>query len=330
MQAKSIKGIIVLLTVLGLFLFLYMPNPSTQNTTKIGIIIPIEQQALTDIVNGFEYKLKKLYPGKLTFVVQNAQGDINIQHSIIQSFNMDPSIKLVVPVGTTTTEMAMKLIKNKPILAIAAEITEQQRQNSPNKNMTALIDEFPPEKTLQLIQAVQPQLRNLTVIYSSDPKIYQTITKLEQVIKKKHLNIKLQKLLITQLPDLYTVTQRISKNSQAVLVFKDSLIVSGINTLSKKVDDLHIPLITSDQESVVNGASFALGVSERQIGIEAAPLAKAILTGHSAADMPMIHMKKPRVFYNQQALTSGRINLKNLQLSAKHLNYQLQDTKTHG
>lgn len=331
MQAKIIGGIIALSILVSALIVIIQPKTNLNQTTKIGLVLPIQHQALTDIVNGFEKKLASLSPQPIQFEIKNAQGDINIQHSIIQSFNMNPDIKLVVPIGTTATEMAMRMVKNKPILAIAAQLTEQQRQQSPNQAITALIDEFPPEKTLQLIQKVQPQLTNLTVIYSSDPKIYSTIQKLDALVKTDYPEIKLKKILVTQLSDLYTITQRIKTDTQGVLIFKDSLIVSGINTLAKKVSELQIPLITSDQGSVSNGATYALGVSEQQIGIEAAPIAQTILSGEKTAQqIPLQYMSKPRVFYNHMALQKAHIKLPKLRTATHHLNYQLEDTTTHG
>ena len=55
-------------------------------------------------------------------------------------------------------------------------------------------------------------------------------------------------------------TKQEAKQSQAVLVFKDSLIVSGINTLTKKIHQLNIPLITSDQESETYRSHLTINV----------------------------------------------------------------------
>lgn len=331
MHSKLAGRLIAVLFLVSTLLIIIFTQFNSKNTEQVGIIIPMQHQALSDIVSGFKEKLSVSYKKPIDFVIKNAQGDINIQHGILQSFNRNPNIKLVVTIGTATTEMAMNNIKNKPILAIAAQLNEKQRLRSQNPNITGLMDEFPPEKTMQLIQAVQPGINNLTVVYSSDPKIFSTVNKLDKLIQKNYPNIKLNKILVTQLSDLYTITQRIDNKTQGVLVFKDSLIVSGINTLAKKVNALKIPLITSDEGSVSHGASYALGVSEKQIGIAAVPIAKQLLTQRvSANKIPLTHMQNPKVFYNSNTLHHNDVTVPQLQLASKNLHYILEDTHNHG
>ena len=83
----------------------------------------MDHAALRAIVNGFEESVSKSYPGKVRFEVENAQHDLNIQRSILQKF-INQKVDLIVPVGTSVTQMAISMVKSQPTLGLAAMITD--------------------------------------------------------------------------------------------------------------------------------------------------------------------------------------------------------------
>lgn len=85
--------------------------------------------------------------------------------------------------------------------------------------------------------------------------------------------------MVSQLSDLYTISNNINPKSKAIFILKDEMIVSGINTLVQQAEERRIPVIASDDGSVSKGAAFALGVSEYQTGVDAAKVALQILNG---------------------------------------------------
>ena len=90
----------------------------------------------------------------------------------------------------------------------------------------------------------------------------------------------------------------------------------------------HIPLITSDEGSVENGAGFALGVRERQIGVEGAQLAVQVLNGKNACDLPIVEVKKLSVFINQDALNQSMQKIAPIVDAAKKLQYNVEMINT--
>src|SRR3990167_6105249 len=86
---------------------------TTAKSITVGILVPIALPAMTQIVNGFETTMNKESPVPVKYLVKNAQGDANMQRSILQEFNSD-NVTMVAPIGTDAAQMSIAMIRNKP------------------------------------------------------------------------------------------------------------------------------------------------------------------------------------------------------------------------
>ncbi|OGT45802.1 MAG: hypothetical protein A3E82_07195 [Gammaproteobacteria bacterium RIFCSPHIGHO2_12_FULL_38_11] len=286
----------------------------------IGILVPIELPAMTQIVNGFKETMNKESKVPVHYLVKNAQGDENIQRAILQEFNAD-HVNLVAPIGTAASQMTMAIIRDIPIVGIAADHLKEQAKKANNTNVTGVNSRVSPNDRMNFIHAALPNLKKLTVVYSADDRIFSQVKQFEAVAKKDH--IKIQKLMVSQLSDLYTLSKNIAPDSQAIFILKDELIVSGINTLVQQAEQKKIPLIASDDGSVSKGAAFALGFSEYQTGVDAAKVALQIFNGKKAGSIPVYMMKKYFVFINPLAAKKQNINPALIVAAAKKAGYTI-------
>lgn len=314
-RAKTIAA--CTLTILSTFAFANTSKPIT-----VGILMPIALPAMTQIVDGFETTLSKESKVPVTYLVKNAQGDINIQRSILQEFNSS-HVNLVAPIGTDATQMAIAIVRNKPIVGIAAKHLKEQAKKANNENVTGVLSEVAPIDRMHFIREAMPHLKKLTIVYSADDRIFSQVKQCEAAAKENH--IQMQKLMVSQLSDLYTVSKNIEPNSQAIFILKDELIVSGLNTLLQQAYIKHIPIIASDDGSVSKGAAFALGVSEYQTGVDAAKVAVQILNGKKASSMPVHIMKNYFVFLNLTSAKTQGVNPMVVKIAAKKLGYTVSD-----
>lgn len=241
----------------------------------VGMVIPIEHQALQDIIQGFKKTLDK----KHKLIIKNAMGDPNMQRSIIQSFKAQ-NIDLIVPIGTAATQMSASIAQNNTLGLASYEIS----------SVSVLEDEISSEPILKLIKDNFPKIKTLALVYSHNEKI---LPEVEQVkIFCQNFGLTLQLLSVYNTQDLYTISQHIK--ADGILILKDHMVVSGIATLLK----LKKPLFASDEGSVKQGALCAIGVSEEDIGIEGAHLANQMLEGKT---LPKVtKMKNLKLFMSQK------------------------------
>lgn len=293
---------------------------TTAKPVTIGVVVPIELPAMTQIVNGFETTLKKESKVPVKFLVKNAQGDINIQRSILQEFN-SPSVNMVAPIGTDAAQMTIAMIRNKPIIGIAADHLKEEAAKANNHNVTGVNSKVPPAQRMQFIHDAMPQLKKITIVYSSDDRIFSQVKEVIAAAKKDHIAV--QKLMVTQLSDLYTISKNIAPDSQAIFILKDEMIVSGLNTLLQQAHIKNIPVIASDDGSVSKGAAFALGVSEYQTGVDTAKVVNKIINGAKAGDLPVHMMTHYFVFLNPAAAKTQNVNVDVVKAAAKKAGYTI-------
>ncbi len=289
-------------------------NPA-QKPIQIGIIIPIEHPAMDEITSGFEDTLSATLKQPVKFQVMRAQGDINLQRAMILQLQ-NKNIDLYAPIATQPTEMTAAMIKDRPIVGLAALLPDSAREHS---QLALVDDEITPTQIIQFIHAVYPLKTQFTLVYSNNDKILPQVN--EAVAAGKTLGIQINTRMITALPDLYSIAQSLSPQTQGIIVLKDVLVVSGIATLSKTANEKHIALISADDGSVQNGSGFALGVKEYQIGVEGAKVALNILQGTHATDIPVVKMTNLSVFINPEALTAQGQDIQSIQEQAEKQHY---------
>ncbi len=313
------KILIALLSILLITCSLIACQDKSSSGVKIGIVVPLEHTAMREIVAGFSDTLQKLYTQPIQIKVANAQNDPNMQRAIIQQMR-DQNYALIVPIGMDTTQMTLAMIKSKlqPILSLASELSEQDRKKLKPCNLAIVHDEIPPQKLIAFIHAAYPKLTRLTLIHSASNKVFPEVN--TTIAAGKQFGITVHHVMVSTLPDLYSVAHTLPA-TEGIFVLKDHLIVSGIATLAKIANERHIPLITSDEGSAQNGAGFALGVPEREIGAAGAKLAAEILSGKSACTLPIIDMKKLTVFINQNALKQEAQDVEKINAAAEWLGY---------
>ncbi len=316
-----------------LFLFLLMSGllaacqQQPSNMKKIGIIIPIEVKAMDEIVKGFEASLQAKSPVPLAFTVENSQGDINMERAIIaqmQAQNYD----IVAPIGTDATEMTLAMLHDRPIVSLAASYSQQQRKQLRKCQVAVVHDEIPVAKSIAFLHEAYPQLKNIVLIHSASDKIFPEVQ--DAILAGKQYGITVKDMMAPTLNDIYSVANNIPANTQAIFVLKDSLIVSGITTLEIAAAKNHIPLYTSDQGSVQDGAAFALGVHEREIGEEGGKLAAEILQGKPACSLPIVEMQNLTVFINPTALAKAGQSLAPIAQAAAQQHYKIELVTVQG
>ena len=315
------KNIYLYVSTPVILALLFTGCQSSDQQKKVGIIVPMEHKAMNEIVSGFKDTLQKNSPVPVNVKVVNAQGDMNLQRAIIQQMK-DEKYDIITPIGTTATQMTAASVQQQAIVSIAASFTQQERQQRKSCNIAIVHDEISSEQIIKFIHEVYPTLTRLTLVHSASDKVFPEVQ--ESIAAGKKYGITVTPVMVQSLNELYSASNAIANNTQGIFILKDSLIVSGISTLALDAEKHHIPLITSDQGSVQDGAAFALGVHERDIGVEGAKLASAVLAGKSPCDLPIVNMSKLIVFVNKSSLAKESQSMTAIQQAAKNRQYTLE------
>lgn len=312
------------LALISSSLMLLTACQDNSNQKKIGIIVPIEHKAMNEITAGFIETLKAQSNVPVVIKVTNAQGDITLQRAIIEQMR-DEKYAVIVPIGLAATQMTLSMVRKQPIVSLGANYFDTDRAKLKPCNITVVHDEIPPQKIIEFIHAAYPKLTQLALVHSASEKIFPDVK--VAVAAGKTMGITIKAIMVPTLNELYSVANSLPSNTQGILVLKDNMIVSGISTLAITAAKLHIPLISSDQGSVQDGAAFALGVHEREIGVEGAKLTAAVLAGKAACDLPMVDMNKLTVFINAKSLSKESQDVALISAAAKKAGFGVEESK---
>ncbi|HJD56164.1 MAG TPA: ABC transporter substrate-binding protein [Rickettsia endosymbiont of Pyrocoelia pectoralis] len=259
---------------------------------KVAIIVPLEHEAMTQIISGIKQALTDI---NAEIIIKNAHADPNILLAIIKQIK-EQGADVIIPIGTSASQTAIAHIKDKPIICAAAMIN--------NKNLplvTGVNDEIKITDTIHKLSF----LKNITLIYSSSEKVILEVDELKSYAKKN--NISLHAAIVQNLNDLPLAVKNAPENTQSFIILKDHLIVSGINILKQEAFKRNIPIIASDEGSVISGATIALGVTEKEIGIKAGMQAKEVLQGTPPKDIPFQNMDDLTLFINLKSFIKQAI-----------------------
>lgn len=292
---KKIIFILLCVTLCGSF---FLPSHKSKTKPVIGIIVPMEHAALTEMIQGFSQKLEGA-----TIKVFNAQADQTLQKSIIQQL-IQENCDVLVPIGTQTSQMTIHLAKKQNVLCLAANT--DILPSEPLPNITVLDDECLISKSFHLVHELLPKIKKIALIHSLTDKIHQDLASLDAIVSD--FGIQIQKLPILTQSDLYSIGQAIESDCQAIFILKDHLVVSGIAALVKQAKEKNIPIISFDNGSVACGANLAVGIKEFDIGQEGAKIAMQILKGipqnSSATLTSPLHL-----FLNENACLSNGMDI---------------------
>jgi len=235
------------------------------NAFKVAVVIPMEHLAMNDIIGGIKKELEKDNNNDYQATIYNAQGDINLMKLIYQQI-FRSEFDAIVPVGTIASQFAVKLIKDKPIISIDSDLKEEKKiKNFVNIESNNSYSDF-----TNLIQHVLSNSEKLYIIHSNDIKIFKKSSVLANLIKSK--GYKVQIITVNNLYEVLNAIKILSRESGAILVLRDNLLVSAMPAIVREVKKTKIKLIASDEGSIKNGADIAIGVQENELGKKAAEL----------------------------------------------------------
>jgi len=320
---KNIKPLLA--TLLSVATIAHATTTTKPQIITIGIIEPIKHQAMDEIVSGFtqvtdQYN-KQQSTNKIVIKVENAQADANLERAIIQKMAL-ANYDIIAPIGVDATYMTLSQIKDKPVISIASDINEKDRTKMDPCHVAVVHDEISNQQMLNFSQAAYPNVKKILLVYSNSNKVFPEVANFKQIAKSK--NIEVNAVMVNSLAEMDMTLKQSIKDNQMIFILKDHLIVSAIANIAKIANSKKIPLVTSDQGSVVGGGGFALGVPEKNIGIDSAKLALDIIKGTPTCSIPIVDMTDLRVFINKKALIISGQNPQTVIDTATKLKYKIE------
>lgn len=309
-----------------LFLLFIFCSCEQQNKDKISIAIltPITHPSLEQIEKGFIKTMEEANPGKYVFTTYNAQGNKTLMHSEIEEITHQ-QYALIFTIGTTASQMTVENVakKNIQIPIVFSSVNDPvgfhivKSEESSGSMVTGVKELLNFREEIAAMRKYVPNLKNVLLVYNpAEPGMEKDKKEVELILAENNIN--LTSIEIFQTNELLTKVSPFIVQADALLVLKDNIVVAGMDTLVKLCNKNQVPIMASDLDSSVKGATFAFGIYETEFGVEGAKKALQILhNGTHPSDIPVTAPSNFVLLVNADAAQKQGVDLS--------LTYQTRD-----
>jgi putative ABC transport system substrate-binding protein len=277
----------LLVLVVALAAVLTVSGTALAKTYKIGVTVIVSHPALESDQEGFE---KAIADAGLEaeYDYQNAQGDMANATTIAQKFKND-DLDLVHAIATPTSQAAVKVIKNHPI--VYSSVTDPvdaglvKTMGPSGTNVTGISDAWPIERQIELYHQMVPSAKKWGTIYNAgDANSVKSISWTRDAMKK--FGLELVEVTISNSAEVYTGAQTLVGRVDAIYITSDNTVVSALESVVKVANNKKIPLFGGDTTTVEKGMIAAYGLNYFQVGYSAGKKAVLILKGQDPGTVP--------------------------------------------
>jgi putative ABC transport system substrate-binding protein len=276
-----------LVLVVALAAVLAVSGTALAKTYKIGVTVIVSHPALESDQEGFEKAIAEAGL-EAEYDYQNAQGDMANATTIAQKFKND-ELDLVHAIATPTSQAAVKVIKNHPI--VYSSVTDPvdaglvKTMGPSGTNVTGISDAWPIERQIELYHQMLPSAKKWGTIYNAgDANSVKSISWTRDAMKK--FGLELVEVTISNSAEVYTGAQTLVGRVDAFYITSDNTVVSALDSVVKVANNKKIPLFGGDTTTVEKGMIAAYGLNYFQVGYSAGKKAVLILKGQDPGTVP--------------------------------------------
>ncbi len=277
----------LLVLVVALAAVLAVSGTALAKTYKIGVTVIVSHPALESDQEGFEKAIAEAGL-EAEYDYQNAQGDMANATTIAQKFKND-KLDLVHAIATPTSQAAVKVIKNHPI--VYSSVTDPvdaglvKTMGPSGTNVTGISDAWPIERQIELYHEMLPSAKKWGTIYNAgDANSVKSISWTRDAMKK--FGLELVEVTISNSAEVYTGAQTLVGRVDAIYITSDNTVVSALESVVKVANNKKIPLFGGDTTTVEKGMIAAYGLNYFQVGYSAGKKAVLVLKGQDPGTVP--------------------------------------------
>lgn len=280
---------------------------------RIAIMLQVTHPALEEIQQGFLDTLNGVIA--YSYDVFNANGDRGLMRQQAEEVavkNYDLVFTLPTTPSLIMKEVCQQRGKDFPIVAGAVDdpvgIKLVNSMQSSGNNITAVtsIDTF--EQQIEILAFLKPTLKNILLVYNPNPGLDTKKNEVQRICVQKGIGFKA--LEIFNMSDLIQKVPSFIRDYDTVMVLKDNMVVSGIESLVNLCNRTQTTLYASDLNSGDKGAALSYGVREYQDGVESALKAIEILKhGKKPTDVSTTATTKFKIKVNTKTMQQQGLNL---------------------
>lgn len=271
---------------------------------RVGICQLVQHDALDAATQGFKDALAEEMGDRVSFIEQNASGDISACISIANGFVAE-GVDLILANSTQALQAVYAGTGDIPILGVsvtdyASALDMDKWTGVTGVNVSGCSDEAPMAEQAELLRQLFPNGKMVGLLYCSAEanSVYQA------AIMTGHLTAmgyECTTYTFTDTNDVFSVAQNACANSDVIFVPTDNTVATCAEVIRNVVDVERTPIVGGDA-GICSGCGVAtLAVDYYDLGRVAADMAYAVLVnGADVSSMPVQYGSSFRRVYNPE------------------------------
>ena len=272
---------------------------------RIGITQIASHPALDSAREGFKDAFKEAGIDA-DFDEKNANGETANANLIANNF-VSSKEDLIFAIATNAAQPASQATNEIPVVFSA--ITDPQAAGILKDNVTGVSDRMDVKQQLELLLKLNPNIKNLGVIYNSSEQ--NSKIQVEDLKKAaKELGINVVEKSIVQANEIPQAADNLVREADAIYLPTDNLVASVVSLITEKATTAKKIVFGAEAAHVKGGALITQGVSYYEIGKEAGKMAIDILkNGKKPNEIKFKTMPLNEIVVNAKTLAALGISL---------------------
>ncbi len=272
------------------------PAASTE-TKRVAITAIVEHPALDAVRQGLIEQLKAegfTEGSNLVIDFQSAQGNPATAAQIAKKFVGDKP-DVIVAIATPSAQAVVAATQDIPVVyaavtdPVAAKLVPSWEPSG--TNVTGVSDQLPLGPQIDLMRKLVPNLQSVGYVYSPG-EVNSTVVRDQLKEELGKAGITLAEAPAQRTTDVLTAARSLQGKANLIYTSLDNNVVSAYESLYKAANEIKVPLLAADTDSVARGAVAALGINYHDTGIETGKITARILRGEKPGSIASQRMEK--------------------------------------
>ena len=265
------------------------PPPPEGDEIRVGVLQIAQATLLDATMVRFRERLTELAaPRRVTFDVQNANGDQSLIASIARDFARGDDDVFAV-IGTPAVVALAHQVTDRPVIAVAmgdpVGAGVAQTLDRPGGNVTGSTDFVEPAGLLPTITSATPRPARIGTVF--DPS-NQNMTAWTRALHTagRNAGLEIVDATISGPGDVASAARSLTGRADAVLIGPDATVVAGLDAVGAVAAQAHLPAYVIGGDATTTGILASLGPDYPQVGAQAAEAAARVLRGAPPGEVP--------------------------------------------
>lgn len=285
---------------------------ASENSFKIGVIQYGSHPSLDNCFTGIEQALTE---SDLEYTLDRQDGNFDSATCDTIAKNMAAKeYDLIFAIATPAAVSAFAATANTDIPVIFCAVSDPvaaglvEDMNAPGGNCTGTSDILDFSAQLDLIQALQPEVKKIGVLYTtSEANSVSQLASLREAADPRGIEIVDQG--VQGAADVPQAAASLVTKVDCVNNFTDNNVVSNLTVLLEQANSANIPVYGSEIEQVINGCLASVSIDYVALGKATADMGIRVLGGESAGTIPVGKISDGTAVVNTEVMDKFGITL---------------------